>query len=109
MKIIGQSENGYIVAMSANELANACGFYSEYDKDWHKFLDDAGALQKGYGSDGKLKMGCDVPLGDWWHMLRDMRSKAAELNKLGESLRGFADICCGIMPMIKTRIEESAK
>lgn len=34
MKVIGKTDNGYLVEATETELAIAAGFYSEYDAKW---------------------------------------------------------------------------
>lgn len=86
MKILGKSQRGFIMEISQEEFANVCGF-TYFNPDFIAFLRTEGAYSPTtYNAD--VIIGADVPIGKWWHQLRQIRSKADELQKLSNTLRG---------------------
>lgn len=96
MNIIGKTQNGYIVTLDRNEMANLCGFYWKDGDDFLQWLAE-GRIGHDHGD---IHVGSSIPVGEWWHRLRAIREREKELTKLSETLRGLADLVSGAWPMI---------
>jgi hypothetical protein len=105
MKVIGVTDKGVIVEMTDDEIMRACGF--QWRRDFDDFLEKIGASEKrsGHWKDAAPKAGTELPLADWHKMLCNLRSKAGELSKVGETMRGFADIIGSAVDLTMGRID----
>lgn len=104
MLVVGVTETGVIVEMSDDEIMRACGY--EYRAEFEQYLDKANArAERSLWRASAPKAGTVIPLADWHRTLCSLRRKANELSKVGESMRGFADIVAAAATMAMGRID----
>jgi hypothetical protein len=75
MKIIGKTQEGFILDASRDELANLLGFYGNYASgcpDW--------------------KLGMDIQVSKLYERIHTMRKSEASLADCAKSLRNLADL-----------------
>ena len=86
MKIIGKSEQGYLLAASEQELPNLFGWSSTYSDEWKAHL----KAEKRGGSYGTL-IGMEVKVGIAYEQLAWLRRRDREFDDLVKALRKTAD------------------
>lgn len=101
MKILGQTETGYLVDINEDEIAKVSGFGSTYGDDWKKHLKSINAIDH----HGRLRVGAIFPVADYWRRLEAIRSNSADLAKMGKTLRGLADLVDGAWPAARIEIK----
>lgn len=100
MKIIGKTDNGYLVEATETELAIAAGFNSSYDGSW-PFREN-----RSIPSGTKI----DVTAARDWHSR--IRNDSHGAKKCVDLLRGLAEMIDGALPDVviaplATKAEES--
>ncbi|UWG96811.1 hypothetical protein LPY66_18325 [Dehalobacter sp. DCM] len=91
MKIIGQSENSFILEASKDELANLIGYYSKYDQK------------------AKVNPGDEINISNMYRQLYTLERKQPELRKVIDTLRGIANMLEPVAPVIEGLVKESIK
>lgn len=88
MKIIGATENGYIIDADANEVANLIGYYSKYTKDFVK-----------------PKVGDEIQVDAMFKQLHTLANKKNDLSQTVKTLRNIAELLEPVCPIIEKSIE----
>jgi hypothetical protein len=90
MKIIGKSENGFILEASRDEVANLIGYYFSC-------------------SDGcKMpSIGDELQVSKMYRQLYDLKNRQPELQKVVGTLRGLADMLEPVCPVIEKAAKEA--
>jgi hypothetical protein len=92
MKVIGKTENGYIIEASRDDVANLVGYNSQYST--------------GYKS---LSVGDEILVSKMFRQLYDLEHHQPELQKVVNTLRGMADLLGPVCPVIEKQVKEAAK
>lgn len=90
MKIIGRSENGYIIDASRNEIANLIGFYSDCGRSF---------------DNQNIGIGCEINVHDMYHQLYDIANAHDDIEKAKERLKNCIDILDLVNPVININIK----
>lgn len=80
MKIIGETDNGFILDASKQEVANLIGFYSGFDI-------------------GKLHTGLEIEVNHMYSQLYDLSHMEKGLGQIADNLEKYALILRPIMPL----------
>lgn len=91
MKVIGESEDSFIIEASKNEIANLIGYYSKYDS---KF---------------KINAGDQINISDMFKQLYNLEHNKPELSKVVNTLRNLADSLEPVCPVIEKSVIEAVK
>jgi len=75
MKIIGRTDNGYMIVVKRHELANLCGYYSTSSDDCPTF-----------------NSGDEIKVSEMFKQLYDLAYRKEKLAKVASDLREFADL-----------------
>jgi len=90
MKIIGKTENGYIIEASKDDVANLIGYYSHYSKEVN------------------ISVGDEIQVSKMYQQLHDLERSQPEMRKVVSTLRGMADLLEPVCPVIEKRVKEAA-
>jgi hypothetical protein len=90
MKIIGKTEDGYLVETTEREMAIACGFDWESEKGWIEHTKDA--RESGYNGSGKIKIGSTVEIRAGHDYLNSLRTKETTVRTAAKILRELAEM-----------------
>ena len=90
MKVIGKSQNGFILDASSQEVARLIGYYSSYEK---------GATSS---------VGDEIQVDKMYEQLYKLEHNQPELRKVVDTLRGLADLLEPVCPVLEKQIEEAA-
>jgi hypothetical protein len=94
MRIIGKTEEGYILDASTNEIANLIGYYSDYDmRDSNK----------------KLAVGDIIQISAMYKQLHNLKNNEPKLKETVKMLRGLADSLEPTCPIIEAQIKGATK
>lgn len=92
MKIIGKTENSFLVEITEEEIAACCGFRSTYGDEWEAFVKKHGKLDS--YRNAKLDVGCEFhpkQISDWHYNVQYKRRQVEEaagfLTALAEMMR----------------------
>ena len=91
MKIIGKTNDGFIIQASKTEVANIIGFYSEYDNDYGK---------------NKPEIGTEIRLHDMYAQLYTLANHQKELGNIAVRLEDYAKTLRIIEPIINKMVTE---
>lgn len=89
MKIIGKSEQGYLISAGESEIANLFGFSSLYDKAWEEHLKVEKRDSNGHRN--KDLVGMQINVSAAYAQLEWMRRRDSEFDRLCRQLRETAD------------------
>ena len=92
MKIIGKTENGYIVEASKDDVANLVGYHGQYDTKYKP-----------------LSVGDEILVSKMFRQLYELKNNQPELQKVVGTLRNLADLLEPVCPVIEAQIREAAK
>jgi hypothetical protein len=83
MKIIGQTEDGFLISASRDEIANLVGFYFG-------------------GADGcpQIKVGVEIPINKLWTRLYTLQQSEGIIRSLAQNLESFARDIKETQPLI---------
>ena len=95
MKIIGQTNDGFLVAMTAEEIAKAAGYSGIYDEGWMTALKRAGRYDR---ETPPIGMKIEVQAAYDFHSRVQQHEAAAR--KSAGTLRALADLLDGSMPSV---------
>jgi len=90
MKVIGKSQNGFILDASSQEVARLIGYYGSY-KD--------GATPS---------VGDEIQVNKMYEQLYELKHNEPELKKVVDTLRGLADLLEPVCPVLEAQIKEAA-
>lgn len=91
MKIIGESQDTFILEASKDEVANLTGYYSKYDD---KF---------------KATVGSKIKISAMYGQLYNLKNNQPELKKVVDKLRTIADLLEPVCPVIEAQIKDAIK
>jgi hypothetical protein len=91
MKIIGTTENGYLIDATKSEIAHLSGYYSQFDD---KIKD-------------KVKVGADINISKMFNQLYDLSSNQKRLKGTISTLRNLADLLEPVCPIIEDSIKNA--
>lgn len=83
MKIIGESQDGYILQASKSEVANIVGHYSNYSEGF------------------KANVGVIIPISSMYANLKELANSRAALEEAGRVLHRLADSLKIVEPIIE--------
>lgn len=86
MKIVGRTDDGYMVTVTERELANIAGFFSESDTEWKIRTENM------RNRTGHLSTGTTLPVGENYSYLRNLRIKETEARTGATVLRKLAEM-----------------
>ena len=89
MKVIGKSEQGYLITATADEIANLFGHGWNSD-DFRKVAKEAGAKDTGRW-DGPDLVGVEINVGVAYERLAWLERRKSEFDSLVRDLRKMAD------------------
>jgi hypothetical protein len=94
MKVIGKTEDGYIIDASGDEVANLIGYYGTYS------LRDSNRV---------IYVGDKINISGMYKQLYNLKNNEPKLKEVVKTLRGLADLLEPCCPVIEAQIKEEAK
>lgn len=91
MKIIGQSDNTFILEASKTEVANLVGYY-------HSSTAGVGTY---------LHVGAEIRVSAMFMRLHHLEQRKGELERMAKQLRAQADLLESVDPIIQAAIEDT--
>jgi hypothetical protein len=83
MKILGKTEDGYILEAHSDEVANLIGYYSKYNENF------------------KVQVGDEIRINEMYHQLYTLQHKQPELQTIVSTLKNLADLLEPVCPVIE--------
>lgn len=83
MKIIGESQSGFILQASKEEVSNIAGHYSNYSEGF------------------RANVGVEIPIAEMYHNLRALANSKRALEEAGKVLHSIADSLKIVEPIIE--------
>lgn len=94
MKIIGKTENGYLVETTENEIAQAFGFDWSSDRDFIEATRRARSNNAG----NSLMIGAEIQIGEAHRYLAQLRDKELAVRTAGKTLRELSELMLAGVP-----------
>ncbi len=95
MKIIAKTDGGYLVETTEHELAQACGFRWDTDKDWRQHTASARNRNE---HNQPLAIGGEIQVIPANGYLQQLRDKEATVRVAGKTLRELSELMLGALP-----------
>ena len=95
MRIIGQTDGGYLIEATGGELEEIAGY------------DVATAMTR--GSYRRSPIGCCFDIGKAWRRIRDLNSRHDELGKAAGAMRALADLLTDKLEVVALPSEPKAE
>jgi hypothetical protein len=89
MKIVGKTDNGYLVETTEREMAISCGFDYESEKGWREHTNDA---RDKYRGREELKIGGTIEIIAAHNYLNKLREKEATVRTTAKIMRELAEM-----------------
>jgi hypothetical protein len=89
MKIIGETENGFIVETDKNELSNLVGYQTDFERTYNT------------NQRRSFKIGDKIQINAMFDRLYRMANKEKELMEISAKLKAAADFVDAALPTIK--------
>lgn len=105
MKVIGTSDQGYLIAASANEIANLFGWSSTYAEEWKAHL--KAEERDSQWASGLI--GMEINVGTAYEQLAWLRRRDREFDDLVKSLRKTADMIQDHRPLFDAIVADKPK